>query len=268
MNENLWPGAFQLIPKETFRKENKSEFQREINEKVIKQWAKDGFSWYKFGVIIVTKKDGIYYPLDGQHRICLAKMFDDVNQLPCFVFDHTSDAEEAKAWLESSLLFRKPDWVDRFPALLAIGDKAAILADKLVKQSGRVMQKPHGPKNICCMNSLHKQCEEAPKVITKLWKPLILPLCEGYSLPQRIVEGLCYLERDLDNGISLLDERWKQKIFTLGYKEILNAAYRGAAKVNFGKAQAWGYGIFEILNDGIKGTKLELKTPISPNFAF
>lgn len=258
-------GEFQKISKYTLTRSN---FQRELNEKYAKKLAKtyDDFSWEKFGTLSISKRiwqgDALSL-MDGQHRWFLAMGFEEIITLPCMIYQTNSEEEEARIWYEISQSSRKPTWYDKWHVLLAMNDKATLFGQKLIDQSGRKVGKSSagGSKTVTCLSSMHLRALTMPKILEEVWMPIIIPLCKGDKIPQRINEGICYLQANLASGESLLDEKWKKRIFDIGLNDLKKETYNAGERFGVHNAKSWAKGILERLNRGVKEkNQLELKS--------
>lgn len=60
------------------------DYQRTASASKILEIASE-WSWIGCGVIIVAKRDGSYWVIDGQHRVLAAKRRSDIKEMPCLV---------------------------------------------------------------------------------------------------------------------------------------------------------------------------------------
>jgi len=59
------------------------------------------FSWKLFGTVSVSQRiNGEYFVFDGQHRVLAARLRDDIDNIPCLVFNLDGVSEEAEAFLD------------------------------------------------------------------------------------------------------------------------------------------------------------------------
>ena len=84
-----------------------------------------------FQPLIVGKRDGIYYVIDGQHRLEAAKQM-GFTEVPCMVYITASVEEEAKAFVQLQQFRRRITPQQKFVARLAYKDVAAVTISELL----------------------------------------------------------------------------------------------------------------------------------------
>lgn len=75
--------------------------QRKFNKAQAEEYAAN-FDLNKFGIPIMNRRDGVYWILDGQHRIAALKLFfapNDPGQVDCEVYEGLNDREMADIFL-------------------------------------------------------------------------------------------------------------------------------------------------------------------------
>jgi len=90
-NKGRWR---QLSPKSIYLD---AKYQRDTSLRRAKKIAAE-FQWCFFGCVVVSKRKGSFYAIDGGHRLVAACMM-DLPQVPCIVFDGMSLQREAEAFV-------------------------------------------------------------------------------------------------------------------------------------------------------------------------
>lgn len=250
------PGRFQVIHKDQLVIPVDS-YQREASggdgdKKVLRIAA--NFSWVAFQVVSVVERDGVFYVLDSGHRVRAARKREDIQMLPCMIYELDSIVDEAKAFdvINSN---RKPmSAVDRHQAHIVQGDDVAKKAEKYALAAGRVIGKKTGAGSIACVNDLKKCIREDDKSLSSVW-PVVVELCEGHGLTQDILNGLYYIERRASEPAS--SKRIRGKIMQIGYEGIARAAKEGAAYNGARSGKNFAEGIMKAINKGFQ-KKLEM----------
>jgi len=252
------PGKFSMIHKDQIVIPTDS-YQRaasggEADRKVIRIASE--FSWVAFQIISVVERGGVFYAVDGGHRLRAARRRSDIQMVPCMVYSSDSIKEEAKSFdiVNSN---RKPmSAVDRHRAHLIQGDPVAIKAEEYVKEASRTISKHAGSGTISCVNDLKKCIKEDESALSSVW-PVVVELCDGQKMLQTVVRGLFYLERFCSEKVS--SRRIRSKVLSVGYDEIAQAAKAGAAYYGAGTPRAFADGILKVINRGLH-TKVEIDT--------
>lgn len=223
---------------------------------IVKNW-----SWIACGCIIVARRGGTYYVIDGQHRVMAAKKRVDIENLPCLVFDTSEVAQEANGFLVTQTARKPVSAVEKFNAMLVIGNEEALLVDELIKSSGRQIHAHHSsPTTIKCIARILAHAKMNPSVLKEMW-PLIIDVCADDSFRETIFDGLMYLEMAArKQGESLLEKSWSERIIKIGSKPLHKGAVEAAQYAGFGGGRVWAFGICKVLNSGLRN---RLVIPIS-----
>lgn len=233
-------------------------YQRAPNDAKIAALTRD-WSWIACGALTVAKRpDGSLFVVDGQHRLLAAMRRSDIDELPCVVFRTKDAQEEASGFLDANTNRRAIGSFARYHALLMKGDEAAQLVKKLAEDAGRQISSKSGnsPNNIQCVGSLLRLAGAHPGKLRTIW-PVIVEVCSGVSLHERIVEGLMYIEIRMPQGSSLADKPWRAMVLRAGHSGLLDGAAKAAALYARGGAKVWSQGMVEAINRGMRN-RLEI----------
>ncbi len=127
-------GAFKMVPKAELMLD--LDYQREVRGRSrIVNIASD-FNWNIFGVIVVATTENGLYVVDGGHRLRAALLRDDINKLPCMVFDMGGSVEEARAFWAIQVHRRNVTPFDNHKAALHAGIEIAVLGERLIRKHG------------------------------------------------------------------------------------------------------------------------------------
>lgn len=250
------PGKFQMIHKDQLVIPVDS-YQRESSggdgdKKVLRIAA--NFSWVAFQVVSVVERDGVFYALDAGHRLRAARKREDIQMLPCMIYDLDSIVDEAKAFDVTNSNRKPMSAVDRHRAHIVQGDDIARKAEKYAMDAGRVIGKKTGAGGIACVNDLKRCIKEDDKSLSSVW-PVVVELCEGHGLTQDILNGLYYIERRASEPAS--SKRIRSKIMQIGYEGIARAAKEGAAYNGVRNGKNFAEGMIKVINKGFQ-KKLEI----------
>ena len=88
------------------------------------------WNWDLCQPLVVARRDGTLYVINGQHRLAAARLRGDIAQLPAVVVQYASAADEAASFVHLNQQRRPLTKIDLFKAAVASGDSeaAAILA--------------------------------------------------------------------------------------------------------------------------------------------
>jgi hypothetical protein len=98
-------------------------YQRELNSHRVDRMARE-WCGLLAQTIDVSKRDGSFFVLDGQHRLAAARLA-GVPELAATVYDDLTPAAEARLFVELNTLRVRPSAMDIFRARLHAGDEVA-----------------------------------------------------------------------------------------------------------------------------------------------
>jgi hypothetical protein len=178
MQDVSQPGEMQLVPKGEIAIDHA--YQRQANEMKVRCMAGE-FSWVAFGAITVNRRGGKLYVMDGQHRLEAALRRDDVQNVPCIIYNLPSTKEEASGFLSLNTNRKPVSSIDKFKAQIVSGVEVTIFVDSLVSQSGRVISKCSAPTTVVCIGLLQSLAKEDQHKLAKLW-PTICEVSDGHPM--------------------------------------------------------------------------------------
>jgi len=130
-------------------------YQRPIRTTAVRKMA-DNFDKTLLGTVTVSKRNGMFYIIDGQHRLALAKLV-GLNSLMALVYEGLSYEDEAKyfnALNGANGESRKPTNQERFNASIEAKDPVAIDISKIVEKAGYRISKTKDNGGIQAVNSI------------------------------------------------------------------------------------------------------------------
>lgn len=213
------------------------------------------FSWVAFQVVAVVFRGGVYCAIDAGHRVRAARRRDDVDMLPCMVYELDSIKDEAKAFDVTNSNRKPMGAIDRHRAHLVQDDQIAIKAEKYAAIAGRHISKNASSGTISCVNDLKKCIKEDEKALERVW-PVVIELCEGHKMVHSILLGLFYIDRMASE--SPASGRITKKIMSIGYEGMARSAQEGAAYHGHRSAKTFADGMIKAINKGFQ-KKLEIQ---------
>lgn len=250
------PGIFMMQPKRALCVNDA--YQREANSPKVLNIARE-FSWRACGVLIVViRADGRHEVVDGQHRWLGAMKRDDIEDLPCLVFDGVSAQEAANTFLAVNTNRKPLRMIDRMKALAITGDEAAVNAKRLAEDSGRKIAHHASPQTISCISALMTLAEEDVDALDRVW-PAIVDLCAGQPMPNNIVKAAFWLETHATAGCSLSANPWRKRLPAAGYDAVIAAMRRSREYHMNGSARTDGLGMLAALNRRVRTDLFELR---------
>lgn len=220
--------------------------------KLARRW-----NWLSCGVLTVAKRSGRYYVVDGQHRLMAALKRADIDQLPCLVFESSEMREEAVAFRDANKERRPINSFEQWNADLVAQDEPTEFANMLIMSSGRSIGESSGPTTVRCLSAMVSAARSTRAELIRVW-PLVVQVCHGNALHERVFGALMYLECNLSEGHSVADKRWRDKILRIGYQGLLDAAQSAASFYAKGGPKVWAIGVMKELNKGSRRHTLSM----------
>lgn len=241
------PGTLKWISKHLL--EVDGSYQREHNRNKAREMASN-WSWVACGTIIVGFRAGVYYVIDGQHRVIAALFRSDIIDLPCIVFDTQDNVEEAKGFLNANTLRKPVRIIDKYRAQLTSKDELAEYVNSVLDKNGIVVKKDtNTPKSLHAIGSCFKMAKESREDFEETIS-LISDLCADEPIHEILLTGIYYLVRYLD--VNVHDKRFRGRVLKIGARELERAAKKAAAYYVTGGMRIYALGMRDELNRGLR----------------
>ena len=96
----------------------------------------ENWDWGLCQPLVVSRRDGNHFVIDGQHRLAGALLRNDIAMLPCVVVEYPSPQAEAAAFVEINKARRPLSALDIFRARVASGDEEANAVNETIERAG------------------------------------------------------------------------------------------------------------------------------------
>jgi hypothetical protein len=244
-------GSFQYISKNSLNVDHLHYQRDNITKAKVLSMARE-WSWVACGAISVAKRlDATYWVMDGQYRTMAALHRSDIQDLPCMVFVVHDVKEEAKGFLDLNTNRKAMQYIDRFKAEITAGNQAAIFVKQLVESAGRRVSADGNSNSVRCVGALMQWVNRGNEAeLRRIW-PLLSLLCKDGAVSVNLVEGMMFLEINMQEGQSLSSKKISNRILDIGEKELIEATRSSAAFSGKGGAKIWADGIVVRYNKGL-----------------
>jgi hypothetical protein len=228
------------------------DYQRDALEEKVLRLARE-WSWCAAGAVLVAKRlDGRLYVFDGQYRVLAARKRSDIKTLPAIVYEMPNLKDEALAFLRSNCNRKSVMASEKFRAQLITDDETAHFIQRLVDAAGRrISFGSSGPTTLTCVATMQRAARSNRDSLMSVW-PLIIEVCDGKPMHEKVIESLFYIERNLPEGQSLQSAPWRGRVIKLGASGILRACNEAGAYYQRGGAKVWASGVIRALNKGCR----------------
>lgn len=136
MQQNARPNSIKMLPTDTL--EIDKTYQRQLSPKkigqIMEKWMPDAA-----GVILVSRRVGRFYVVDGQHRVAAAQRL-GIPEVLCQIVDDLDVPAEAYRFYLCNTARAAPDARAVFRARLRCGEEIAVEVCNIVEQAGYNIQ--------------------------------------------------------------------------------------------------------------------------------
>lgn len=210
------------------------------------------WSWLGCGALIVGRRGGEYWIVDGQHRALAAKRRSDITHLPCVVFETIDVKQEARGFLDANTGRKPVSAIAKQKALVAAGDEVAGFVQKTL-QNMRITIKTTANKarELKCIAWCMRRAAENREAFCVVMA-MAAELCDAdnMAIPERVLEGLWIINSKCEKGLE--DKRLVKRLREKGGRSLLDAANRASAYYASGGGKIWAQGILAELNKGLQ----------------
>lgn len=231
-----------------------SSYQRNIYDGRVSTIAKN-WRWEAFGRLLVGRRtDGRLFIVDGQHRLLAARKRSDIKELPCVVFNSRGSDHEADVFLVTNTARGPMTILQKFKALLIIGDPIAMAIKDTADALGLIIPEKSGGRKRQMGKDLNLNCIESIMVAWRI-NPQdaerCLVLCKeisnGYAITKDMFSGVFHLNQKMKKiGDSIFNHR--EKLKASGYVEIMSTIKNQQIILGYGGYLVAAAGVLAVIN--------------------
>ena len=213
------------------------------------------FDWMLFEVLVVAKReDGKFYVIEGGHRLRAAWSRDDIDLVPCIVFDDKTIIEEAETFVVSALSVSNISSIDKFKAQLCAENDIALKANELVQRHGlHVCKNNFEKKGITAIQTVIWMISTYPNVADDVFR-LCIEICKDEIQPSGIlIRAICYLLRNKEAlGFDVSKGKLKERLISIDPNVITKSMRTEAGLTGSGGEKVHARGVINLLNKGAR----------------
>ena len=239
------PGEFLKISKHELEVDGAYQRNR-INQRRVDALTRT-WDWIACGCLVVAlRDDNKWFVMDGQHRKLAADQRDDINELPCLVFETTSRREEAVSFLAINQGRVGVGSLDRYRAQLISGDKTAFAVEAMLKSTGHRTGETASARTVACVQCLYTLCAEDRGRFERLW-PLLAELHPDGPMTEMVIKGLWTVDKWLGER-SVTESPYREKLLVIGGKGLHHEIRREMAVIGQSGSRVAACAIAKYLN--------------------
>ena len=240
-------GVFTMIKKTDLNIDGR--YQRDtVSETKIRDIA-GKWDWLLLGALsVIEREDGTYWVFDGGHRTRAAFYRDDIDLLPCIVYQITSVNDEAKAFVARNTMVSNVSAFDRFHAAAFANEPVAKTAEAMLQEFGLIPVKggTQSGKCISCVGALQK-CIEVNADDTKKVLSFCMKLSGESLVVGRVLSAMFTLYQHFKPQFDVID-RFGEKIERHSQREIEVKMNQFATECAKGGSVIHAKAILELIN--------------------
>lgn len=243
------PGVLMMIGKRDLQVN--PEYQRELLEDKVRQMSAS-WSWLACSVITIGMRDGVWWVIDGQHRVMAAMRRSDITELPCIVFELENIQDEARGFLDLNTLRKNMTSVDKLRASTVAGDEPARQFTELCRRLNLTLTRNGStPGTIKSANwGMRKMAEDPIATAIVMGLAAELSQTDHISVQEKLLGGLWYLHKNGESNLN--DAKLRQRIKLRGAKALITEAGKASAFYSRGGDKIWAIGMLNSINKGLQ----------------
>lgn len=230
--------------------------QRDLNQSRVNKIASK-FDLEMIGSPTVSKRDGWYYIVDGQHRIeALKEIGWGDQQIQCWTYEGLTEAEEAEKWLVLNDVLTQSAY-DKFARGVVAGREKECDIDRIVRAQGLAISRAQSSQGaISAVGTLTRIYERSGPAVLARTLRIIRDAYGDAGFEAAVIDGIGLLCARY-NG-ELEDQLAVAKLSKINGSVggLMAFAYRIRDKSHQSLAQSVAAAAVEVLNAGRGGKKL------------
>lgn len=149
-------GEFRMIDKRALHLDSRYQRDEVSTAKVVRIASE--WNWLLFGALSVIERiDGSLWVFNGGHRLRASFYRDDVNLLPCMIFQADKVKVEAQAFIDGQTMVSSVSAIDRFRAAQCAEDAVACGVRELLESLNlSVVKSPRGRTQLKCIGVIQE----------------------------------------------------------------------------------------------------------------
>lgn len=244
------PGHFRMIHKAQLNIDGR--YQRDqVSDNKVREIARN-WDWVLLGVILVVQRDdGSLWVFDGGHRTRAAFYRDDIDSLPCMVYQLEEISNESRAFLGKNLMTTNVSSVDKYKASVCAEDETAIATQEILKEFGvEVSFNATSSRQLKCINTLQKMVDKNESLAKRCFV-FMMARTEGSPVSSVCLRGLFALCIRFANEFDVL-EKYGEKLARHSQKEMEVRIRQMRAECGKGGEKVEALALMSLINKGCR----------------
>lgn len=244
------PGTFMMINK--FDLNIDGSYQREqVSTQKVMNIARE-WDWKLFGtLLVIMRRNGTFWVYDGGNRTRAAFWRDDINLLPCMVFQSEDEKTEAKAFIGANTMKSVVSAYHKHRAAVKTGEPIAVATQAIIDKHGYFARKSASKKySFSAINTLQSQVKEDRELAEKVFEACAIIAQDGEVIPGEVLDALFTCQKKLKGKADILNNVYLEKLQMETIPGIELAIRREKHIVGMGGAKVGAKAVLAIINKG------------------
>ncbi|TZG28593.1 DUF6551 family protein [Sphingomonas montanisoli] len=223
----------QLMVDDSYQRSIEGGASQKLIVKIAENW-----DWRLCLPLIVSRRQGSLYVIDGQHRLEAARLRGDIRDIPVVVFDFDDPRGEAELFVQANRSRRTMSKLDDFHAAVIAGDTKAVAVNEVVTAAGLAVGRIQAwqywkPGEVVFVTAITRALHSHGKPVVEQVLGMIARAFEGLVLTGvgAVFEGLCSIVQERSKAGNPIDSALMETVLAEvgipGWKEAVDGAESG-----------------------------------------
>lgn len=220
-----------------------------ISKEKVRKIAAE-FDYRLFGVLLLSKRPDLSkWAYDGQHRTLASNLRDDVQYLPCMVFESSGIVDEAKAFLGANSNKVAVAAMDKYKASLVARDELALAMKDLIDSSPYRLSLGGGQKfGFSAIHTLRRLMMSDAELAREVFMALAHLDESGQAISSTVLQGVFVCAKRLRAKTNILKGEHLAKLKEAGIDGIDVAIRKEGWRSGLRGSDVEAKGVLNVLN--------------------
>jgi hypothetical protein len=229
--------------------------QREVNQNRVDHIVAT-FDLEQIGTPTVNKRDGVWFVIDGQHRIeALRQIGWGDQQVQCWAYEDLTEQEEAEKFLKLND-YLAVNALARFRVAVQAGREVECDVDRIVRSQGLVVSKDKIPGGIGAVGTLLRVYDRSGAAILRQTLAVVRDAYGDPGMEAAVLDGIGLFCQRYQGEMDVAAVVTRLSSVSAGMHRLLNAAETLRRQTGNQKNHCVAAAAVEIVNRGRGGKKL------------
>jgi hypothetical protein len=244
-------GTFAKISKRSLNIDGRYQRGESSHKKILEIAA--NWDWALLSTISVAQREDLtLWVFDGGHRARASFYRDDIDLLPCMVYQFADLSEEAKAFLGKNLMVSNVSSVAKYKASVVASDPVSeVVAGMLAEYGVSVAPTASSRAQVKCVGTLLAMCEKDESLARRCFEFCLLQVPGDDPVSSSVLRGLFFLCQHFAGRVDIIG-KYGSKLAAHSQKEMDVRIRQTKAECGKGGEKIEALGLLSIINKGLR----------------